>query len=97
SPRPATHIATVRLRTTKTKGSGNRSACLTMVFKLMESAAKKWRLLNGSPLLIADFHEDLRCHTVISGLRDFCSCSRSGVTGRRFLAVLLAVLLASPR
>jgi putative transposase len=44
-------FATVRLRTTKTKGSGCRSACLTMVFKLMESAAKKWRLLNGSPLL----------------------------------------------
>jgi transposase-like protein len=45
-------FATVRLRTTKTKGSGCRSACLTMVFKLMESAAKKWRLLNGSPLLV---------------------------------------------
>ena len=44
-------FATVRLRTTKTKGSGCRSACLTMIFKLMESAAKKWRLLNGSPLL----------------------------------------------
>jgi putative transposase len=44
-------FATVRLRTTKTKGSGSRLACLTMVFKLMESASKKWRLLNGSPLL----------------------------------------------
>jgi putative transposase len=44
-------FATVRLRTSKTKGSGSRSACLTMVFKLMESAAKKWRLLNGSLLL----------------------------------------------
>ncbi|HEY7329645.1 MAG TPA: IS256 family transposase, partial [Gemmataceae bacterium] len=44
-------FATVRLRTTKTKGSGSRSACLTMVFKLMESASKKWRLLNGSSLL----------------------------------------------
>jgi len=44
-------FATVRLRTSKTKGSGSRSACLTMVFKLMESAAKSWRLLNGSPLL----------------------------------------------
>jgi len=44
-------FATVRLRTSKTKGSGSRSACLTMVFKLMESASKGWRLLNGSPLL----------------------------------------------
>jgi|SRR5882672_8570661 len=44
-------FATVRLRTVKTKGTGTRTACLTMVFKLMESAAKKWRLLNGSKLL----------------------------------------------
>jgi transposase-like protein len=44
-------FATVRLRHDKTKGSGSRSACLTMVFKLMESASKKWRALNGSTLL----------------------------------------------
>jgi putative transposase len=44
-------FATVRLRTEKTKGSGTRGACLTMVFKLMESASKHWRLLNGSKLL----------------------------------------------
>ncbi|MFN0133996.1 MAG: IS256 family transposase [Phycisphaerales bacterium] len=41
-------FATVRLRTDKTKGSGSRTACLTMVFKLTESASKKWRSLNGS-------------------------------------------------
>ena len=44
-------FATVRLRTEKTKGSGTRVACLTMVFKLMESASKRWRGLNGSSLL----------------------------------------------
>lgn len=44
-------FATVRLRTVKTKGSGSRSACLTMVFKLMEVASKSWRLLNGATLL----------------------------------------------
>jgi putative transposase len=44
-------FATVRLRTAKTKGSGTRQACLTMVFKLMESASKRWRALNGSSLL----------------------------------------------
>jgi putative transposase len=44
-------FATVRLRTEKTKGSGTRVACLTMVFKLMESAARRWRALNGAPLL----------------------------------------------
>jgi transposase-like protein len=44
-------FATVRLRTRKTKGSGSRIACLTMVFKLALSAAKRWRALNGTKLL----------------------------------------------
>jgi len=44
-------FATVRLRTEKTKGSGTSDACLTMVFKLMESASKRWRALNKSALL----------------------------------------------
>ena len=44
-------FATVRLRHRRTKGNGSRTACLTMVFKLMQSAAKRWRLLNGSQLL----------------------------------------------
>jgi len=44
-------FATVRHRHRKTKGSGSRLACLTMVFKLMQSAQKKWRLLNGSSIL----------------------------------------------
>lgn len=44
-------FATVRLRHRKTKGSGSRVACLTMVFKLIESASRKWRALNGSTLM----------------------------------------------
>src|SRR3954454_16485289 len=44
-------FATVRRRHSKTKGSGSRSACLTMVYKLMESASRGWRALNGSKLL----------------------------------------------
>ena len=44
-------LATVRLRTCKTKGCGSRVACETMVFKLMESAKRGWRKLNGSTLL----------------------------------------------
>jgi putative transposase len=44
-------FATVRLRHRRTKGNGSRLACLTMVFKLMQSASKKWRLLNGCQLL----------------------------------------------
>jgi putative transposase len=44
-------FATVRLRHCRTKGNGSRLACLTMVYKLMQSASKKWRLLRGSQLL----------------------------------------------
>jgi putative transposase len=44
-------FSTVRLRHDKTKGNGSRAACLAMVYKLMESASKSWRSLNGSPLL----------------------------------------------
>lgn len=46
-------FGTVRGRTCKTKGAGSRIACLTMVFKLMQCASKRWRLLNGSQLLLA--------------------------------------------
>jgi transposase-like protein len=47
-------FATVRLRTAKTKGSGSRIACLTMVFKLALSAQKHWRAINGATTLLAD-------------------------------------------
>jgi putative transposase len=40
-------FATVRLRTKRTKGCGSRIATLTMVFKLAESAQKRWRKLRG--------------------------------------------------
>jgi len=40
-------FATVRLRTKRTKGCGSRMATLTMVFKLIESAAKRWHRLRG--------------------------------------------------
>ena len=44
-------FATVRLRHRRTKGSGTRVACLAMVFKLAEAAAKKWRRLTGAELV----------------------------------------------
>ena len=44
-------FATVRLRTKRTKGSGSRVACLTMVFKLAQAAERKWRKLDGHQLL----------------------------------------------
>jgi transposase-like protein len=44
-------FATVRLRTVRTKGCGSRIACLTMVFRLVQSAEESWRILNGCKLL----------------------------------------------
>jgi transposase-like protein len=44
-------ISTVRLRHRRTKGNGNRAACLTMVFKLAQSAERRWRKLNGHELI----------------------------------------------
>jgi putative transposase len=58
-------FATVRLRTKRTKGSGSRTACLSMVYKLMQSASKKWRLLNGSELI----PEVIRGIPFIDGIR----------------------------
>lgn len=40
-------FATVRLRTNKTKGCGSVMATLTMVFKLLQSAEKRWISLRG--------------------------------------------------
>ena len=41
-------FATVRHRTGKTKGCLSRKSALAMVFKLLLSAKKSWRRLNGS-------------------------------------------------
>lgn len=45
-------FATVRLRTRVTRGAGSRTAALTMVFKLVESAQARWRAVNA-PHLVA--------------------------------------------
>lgn len=44
-------FATVRLRTRKSRNCGSRETTLTMVYKLMESAQKRWRRLRGFTLL----------------------------------------------
>lgn len=41
-------FATIRLRHRKTKGNGTRRASLAMMFKLAQSAARKWRRLRSS-------------------------------------------------
>ena len=38
-------FSTIRLRHRRTKGNGTRRASLAMMFKLAESAAKKWNRL----------------------------------------------------
>lgn len=52
-------FATVRLRTAKTKNCGSRTTTLTMAFKLMETAQKKWFRLRGYKLL-ADVIQDVK-------------------------------------
>jgi transposase-like protein len=44
-------FAAVCLRTKKTKGHGSRKAALAMIFKLAQSASRRWRALNGSELI----------------------------------------------
>jgi putative transposase len=44
-------FATVRLRQRVTKGAGSRTKALTMAFKLLDMAEKRWRRLNGSHLM----------------------------------------------
>jgi transposase-like protein len=44
-------FATIRLRHKRTKGCGSRTTSLTMMFKLAESASRRWRALAGSKLL----------------------------------------------
>jgi transposase-like protein len=49
-------FATVKLRTNVTKGAGSPKAAITMAFKLMQEAEKRWRRLRGYeeiPLLIS--------------------------------------------
>ena len=62
-------FATVRLRHRRTKGSGSRTACLTMVFKLARAAEKKWRRLNGSALL----SEVIRGVRFIDGVKEIAA------------------------
>ncbi len=48
-------FATVRHRTKRTKGCGNRLATLTMTFKLTREAEKHWRRINGYELIVKVF------------------------------------------
>jgi transposase-like protein len=62
-------FATVRLRTVRTKGSGSRTACLTMVFKLAQCAEKHWRRLNGQELI----PEVIRGTKFVDGLKEIAA------------------------
>lgn len=49
-------FSTVRLRTKKSRNCGSRDTTLAMVFKLMESAEKRWRKIKGFNLLTLVFN-----------------------------------------
>ncbi|MGM0632161.1 MAG: IS256 family transposase [Pseudomonadota bacterium] len=44
-------FATVRLRTKKSRGCGSRATTLAMVFKLLQTAQKRWKRIKGFKLL----------------------------------------------
>ncbi|MBN1009226.1 transposase, partial [Amphritea pacifica] len=44
-------FATVRLRTKRTRNCGSRDTTLAMVYKLLESAQKRWKRIKGFNLL----------------------------------------------
>ena len=44
-------FSSIRLRTAKTRNCGSRETTLSMVFKLAQSAEKRWRKLKGYKLL----------------------------------------------
>lgn len=52
-------FSTVKLRTKVTRGAGSPSAALAMVFKLVESAQKRWRAITA-PQLVALVRADAR-------------------------------------
>ena len=62
-------FATVRLRTSRTKGCGSRLATLTMVFKLAQAAQRSWRKLSGHQLL-ADI---IRGTRFIDGIKELAA------------------------
>jgi transposase InsO family protein len=58
-------IATVRLRTRKTKGAGSRAAGLAMAYKLLDAAQARWRCVNA-PHLVALVRADA---TFVDGIK----------------------------
>jgi len=59
-------FSSVKMRTRKTRGCLSRTTALTMAFRLMMSAQKKWQKLNGSNLLA----EVIRGVKFIDGTRE---------------------------
>lgn len=49
-------FSTVRLRAKRSRNCGSRETTLTMVYKLMETAQKKWRRIKGFKLLMLVVH-----------------------------------------
>ena len=62
-------FATVRLRTAKTRGCVSRDSILSMVFKLSQSAEKRWRSLRGFKKL-ADVVKGIRFKDGVRAVND---------------------------
>src|ERR671915_1370516 len=62
-------FATVKLRQRVTKGAGSRTAGLTMAFKLLTMAQRRWRRLNA-PHLVAQVRAGVRFADGVRAERD---------------------------
>ena len=66
-------FSSIRLRTAKTRNCGSRETTLSMIFKLAQSAEKRWRKLRGYKLL-GDVVQGIRFK---DGIREQIQSSRS--------------------
>ncbi len=80
-------LATVRLRTYRTKGCLSRKTAMAMVFKLCQGANKKWRSLIGSD----QFAEIIRGVKFVNGERPDTPPSSHPITNFRVSLLHLQV------
>ena len=82
-----TTFSTIRLRHRRTKGSGSRKTGLTMMFKLAQSASRRWRLLNGYRQIVLALEEKVFADGVLQN----AACSKTAQTQLLTIALVIAV------
>ncbi len=81
-------FATVKLRTTVTKGAGSKKAALAMAYKLLDAAQERWRRFNGHEL-VADVLAGVKFKDGITVTDD--DTTTNGREGRRLKMLHLLI------